>query len=194
MYPTLYLNIVTILGHQRDAPRLQVRSWYVLWFHAPCFNSCVTTSIGRCYFKRCHTPAVPCVDICVHLRRLSVGTVAAHSAARNPVLCRKEASAVHGTDRRGRRGLVGMYFWMPSHAVVICNWTTGQELGSTPSGTPRLQRDRPTSRRCTSSTPRPPRTPQVDDDDGSIPRLSPHRCAIFCCSQRPGARAYVVAS
>ena len=124
----------------------------------------------------------------MYLRRLSVSTVAAHPAARNQVLCRKETSAVHGTDHRGRRGVVGMYFWMPSHAVVICNWTTGEELGSTPSGTPRLQSDRPTSRRCTSLTPRPPRASRVDHDDGPIPRLSAHGRAFAAARN---ARAHV---
>jgi len=67
-------------------------------------------------------------DIRVHLRRLSAGAVAPHPAASNPVLCRRAASAVHGCMIQIVEDVVGMYFWMPFHGVLIWNWMTGEEL------------------------------------------------------------------
>ena len=67
-------------------------------------------------------------DIRVHLRRLSAGAIVPHSAARNPVLCRRAASAVHGCMIQIVEDVVGMYFWMPFHGVLIWNWMTGEEL------------------------------------------------------------------
>ena len=67
-------------------------------------------------------------DIRVHLRRLSAGALAPHPAATNPVLCRRAASAVHGCMIQIVEDVVGMYFWMPFHGVLIWNWMTGEEL------------------------------------------------------------------
>ena len=67
-------------------------------------------------------------DIRVHLRRLSAGALAAHPAASHPVLCRRAASAVHGCMIQIVEDVVGMYFWMPFHGVLIWNWMTGEEL------------------------------------------------------------------
>ena len=36
-----------------------------------------------------------------------------------------------------------------------------------------------------------PRAPQVDHDEGPIPRLSAYRCAICYCAPRSRARVYV---
>ena len=80
-----------------------------------------------------HRPAVTAegsatADICVHLRRLSSGVVAPHPAAKVPVLCRLALGPVHGCMIQIVEDIVGMYFWMPFHAVLIWNWMTGDEL------------------------------------------------------------------
>ena len=80
-----------------------------------------------------HRPAVTpgrsaSADICVHLRRLSSGVVAPHPAAKVPVLCRLALGPVHGCMIQIVEDIVGMYFWMPFHAVLIWNWMTGEEL------------------------------------------------------------------
>ena len=67
-------------------------------------------------------------DIRVHLRRLSAGAVVPHPAASNPVLCRRAVSTVHGCMIQIVEDVVGMYFWMPFHGVLIWNWMTGEEL------------------------------------------------------------------
>ncbi|KAI9453366.1 hypothetical protein F5148DRAFT_1151976 [Russula earlei] len=67
-------------------------------------------------------------DIRVHLRKLSAGAVAPHPAARNPVLCRHGLGPVHGCMIQIVEDVVGMYFWMPFHGVLIWNWMTGEEL------------------------------------------------------------------
>jgi hypothetical protein len=66
-------------------------------------------------------------DICVHLRKLSA-VVAPHPAAKNPMLCRRAIGPVHGCMIQIIEDIVGMYFWMPFHAVLIWNWMTGEEL------------------------------------------------------------------
>jgi hypothetical protein len=66
-------------------------------------------------------------DICVHLRKLSA-VVAPHPAAKTPVLCRRAVGPVHGCMIQIVEDIVGMYFWMPFHAVLIWNWTSGEEL------------------------------------------------------------------
>jgi hypothetical protein len=67
-------------------------------------------------------------DIRVHLRKLSAGAVAAHPAASNPVLCRRGLGLVHGCMIQIVEDVVGMYFWMPFHGVLIWNWMTGEEI------------------------------------------------------------------
>ncbi|KAH9024633.1 hypothetical protein EDB85DRAFT_1894251 [Lactarius pseudohatsudake] len=57
--------------------------------------------------------------VCVHLRKLSAGAVARlapHPAAKVPCC----AAVVED--------IVGVYFWMPLHGVLIWNWMTGEEL------------------------------------------------------------------
>ena len=51
-----------------------------------------------------------------------------HSAASNPVLCRLAPGPVHGCMMQIIENVVGMYFWMPLHGVLIWNWMTGEEL------------------------------------------------------------------
>ncbi|KAI9446939.1 hypothetical protein F5148DRAFT_746642 [Russula earlei] len=67
-------------------------------------------------------------DIRVHLRKLSAGAIAPHLAARNPVLCWHGLGPVHGCMIQIVEDVVGMYFWMPFHGVLIWNWMTGEEL------------------------------------------------------------------
>jgi hypothetical protein len=67
-------------------------------------------------------------DIRVHLRKLSAGAVAPHPAAKEPVLCRRALGPVHGCMIQIVEDVVGMYFWMPLHGVLIWNWMTGEEL------------------------------------------------------------------
>ena len=67
-------------------------------------------------------------DICVHLRKLSPGAVAPHSATKVPVLCSCALGHVHGCMIQIVEDVVGMYFWMPLHKVLIWNWMTGEEL------------------------------------------------------------------
>lgn len=67
-------------------------------------------------------------DIRVHLRKLSGGVVAPHPAAKVPVLCRRALGPVHGCMIQIVEDVVGMYFWMPLHGVLIWNWMTGEEL------------------------------------------------------------------
>jgi hypothetical protein len=67
-------------------------------------------------------------DIRVHLRKLSAGAVAAHPAASSPVLCRRALGPVHGCMIQIVEDVVGMYFWMPFHGVLIWNWMTGEEV------------------------------------------------------------------
>jgi hypothetical protein len=67
-------------------------------------------------------------DIRVHLRKLSAGAVAPHPAAKVPVLCRRALGPVHGCMIQIVEDVVGMYFWMPLHGVLIWNWMTGEEL------------------------------------------------------------------
>ncbi|KAI0272082.1 hypothetical protein BGY98DRAFT_168578 [Russula aff. rugulosa BPL654] len=66
-------------------------------------------------------------DICVHLRKLSA-VVAPHPAAKTPMLCRRAIGPVHGCMIQVVEDIVGMYFWMPFHAVLIWNWMSGEEL------------------------------------------------------------------
>jgi len=67
-------------------------------------------------------------DIRVHLRKLSAGVVAPHPAAKVPVLCRRALGPVHGCMIQIVEDVVGMYFWMPLHGVLIWNWMAGEEL------------------------------------------------------------------
>lgn len=67
-------------------------------------------------------------DIRVHLRKLSAGAVAPHPSAKVPVLCRRALGPVHGCMIQIVEDVVGMYFWMPLHGVLIWNWMTGEEL------------------------------------------------------------------
>ena len=67
-------------------------------------------------------------DIRVHLRKLSTGAVAPHPAAKEPVLCRRALGPVHGCMIQIVEDVVGMYFWIPLHGVLIWNWMTGEEL------------------------------------------------------------------
>jgi hypothetical protein len=73
-------------------------------------------------------PSTAITDICVHLRKLSTGVVAPHPAAKVPVLCRPALGPVHGCMIQIVEDVVGMYFWMPFHSVLIWNWMTGEEL------------------------------------------------------------------
>ncbi len=66
-------------------------------------------------------------DICVHLRKLGA-VVAPHPAAKTPMLCRRAIGPVHGCMIQIVEDIVGMYFWMPFHAVLIWNWMSGEEL------------------------------------------------------------------
>ena len=66
-------------------------------------------------------------DICIHLRKLSA-VDALHPAAKTPVLCRRAIGPVHGCMIQIVEDIVGMYFWMPFHAVLIWNWMSGEEL------------------------------------------------------------------
>jgi hypothetical protein len=66
-------------------------------------------------------------DIFVHLRKLGA-VVAPHPAAKNPMLCRRAIGPVHGCMIQIVEDIVGMYFWMPFHAVLIWNWMSGEEL------------------------------------------------------------------
>jgi hypothetical protein len=67
-------------------------------------------------------------DIVVHLRKLSGGVVAPHPAAKVPVLCKRALGPVHGCMIQIVDDIVGMYFWIPFHGVLIWNWVTGEEL------------------------------------------------------------------
>ncbi|KAF8261985.1 hypothetical protein EI94DRAFT_1809525 [Lactarius quietus] len=67
-------------------------------------------------------------DIRVHLRKLGAGAVAPHPAAKVPVLCHRALGPVHGCMIQIVEDVVGMYFWMPMHGVLIWNWMTGEEL------------------------------------------------------------------
>ncbi|KAH9961881.1 hypothetical protein BC827DRAFT_1383685 [Russula dissimulans] len=67
-------------------------------------------------------------DIRVHLRKLSGGVVAPHPAAKASILCRHGLGPVHGCMIQIVEDVVGMYFWMPFHGVLIWNWMTGEEL------------------------------------------------------------------
>jgi len=66
-------------------------------------------------------------DVFVHLRRLSA-VAAPHPAAKNPLLCRRAIGPVHGCMIQIVEDIVGMYFWMPFHAVLIWNWMSGEDL------------------------------------------------------------------
>ena len=66
-------------------------------------------------------------DICVHLRKLSA-VVTPHPAAKSPMLCRRAIGPVHGCMIQIVEDIVGMYFWMPFHAMLIWNWMSGEEL------------------------------------------------------------------
>ncbi|KAH9051375.1 hypothetical protein EDB83DRAFT_2226136 [Lactarius deliciosus] len=66
--------------------------------------------------------------VCVHLRKLSAGAVAPHPAAKVPVLCSRAPGPVHGCMIQVVEDIVGVYFWMPLHGVLIWNWMTGEEL------------------------------------------------------------------
>ncbi|KAH8991386.1 hypothetical protein EDB86DRAFT_1599046 [Lactarius hatsudake] len=66
--------------------------------------------------------------VCVHLRKLSAGAVAPHPAAKVPVLCGRAPGPVHGCMIQVVEDVVGVYFWMPLHGVLIWNWMTGEEL------------------------------------------------------------------
>ncbi|KAI0251641.1 hypothetical protein BJV78DRAFT_415852 [Lactifluus subvellereus] len=72
--------------------------------------------------------AIAGADIRVHLRKLSAGVVAPHPAAKHPVLCHRALGPVHGCMIQIVEDVVGMYFWMPFHGVLIWNWMTGEEL------------------------------------------------------------------
>jgi hypothetical protein len=61
-------------------------------------------------------------DICVHLRKLSTVVVSPHPAAKNAMLCQPAIGPVHGCMIQIVKDIVGMYFWMPFHAVLIWNW------------------------------------------------------------------------
>ena len=82
-----------------------------------------------------HRPASPApgssfmagADICVHLRKLSA-VDAPHPAAKTPMLCRRAIGPVHGCMVQIVEDIVGMYFWIPFHAVLIWNWMSGEEL------------------------------------------------------------------
>jgi len=67
-------------------------------------------------------------DIHMHSRRLSAGTVVPHLAASNAVWCRRAASVVDGCMMQIIEDVMGTYFWMPFHGVLIWNWMTGEEL------------------------------------------------------------------
>ncbi|KAH8985373.1 hypothetical protein EDB92DRAFT_1802543 [Lactarius akahatsu] len=67
-------------------------------------------------------------DICVHLRKLSAGAVAPHPAVKVSVLCRRSPGPVRGCMIQIVEDVVGMYFWMPLHGVLIWNWMAGEEL------------------------------------------------------------------
>ncbi|KAH9172424.1 hypothetical protein EDB89DRAFT_1965167 [Lactarius sanguifluus] len=67
-------------------------------------------------------------DIRVHLRKLSAGAVVPHPEAKVPVLCRRALGPVHGCMIQIVEDVVGMYFWMPLHGVLIWNWMAGEEL------------------------------------------------------------------
>jgi hypothetical protein len=73
-------------------------------------------------------PSTAVTDICVHIRKLSAGVVAPHPAAKVPVLCRPALGPVHGCMIQIVEDVVGVYFWMPFHGVLIWNWMTGEEL------------------------------------------------------------------
>ncbi|KAI9450176.1 hypothetical protein F5148DRAFT_610129 [Russula earlei] len=90
----------------------------VLLEHRPAVGPIVSTS----------SSSAAAADIRVHLRKLSPGAVAPHPAARNPVLCRHGRGPVHGCMIQIVEDVVGMYFWMPFHGVLIWNWMTGEEL------------------------------------------------------------------
>jgi hypothetical protein len=79
-------------------------------------------------FASTSSSAAAGADIRVHLRRLSAGVVAPHPAAKNPVLCHRALGPVHGCMIQIVEDVVGMYFWMPFHGVLIWNWMTGEEL------------------------------------------------------------------
>ncbi|KAH9018318.1 hypothetical protein EDB84DRAFT_1626704 [Lactarius hengduanensis] len=59
---------------------------------------------------------------------LGAGAVAPHPAAKVPVLCRRSPGPVHGCMIQVVEDIVGVYFWMPLHGVLIWNWMTGEEL------------------------------------------------------------------
>jgi hypothetical protein len=79
-------------------------------------------------FTSMSSTASALADVRVHLRKLSAGVVAPHPAAKNPVLCRPALGPVHGCMIQIVEDVVGMYFWMPFHGVLIWNWMTGEEL------------------------------------------------------------------
>jgi hypothetical protein len=85
-------------------------------------------AVGPIASSTSSTDAVAGADIRVHLRKLSAGATAAHPAASNPVLCRRALGPVHGCMIQIVEDVVGMYFWMPFHGVLIWNWMTGEEL------------------------------------------------------------------
>ncbi|KAH8985380.1 hypothetical protein EDB92DRAFT_1365791 [Lactarius akahatsu] len=66
--------------------------------------------------------------VCIHLKKLSAGAVAPHPAAKVPVLCSCAPGPVHGCMIQVVEVVVGVYFWMPLHGVLIWNWMTGEEL------------------------------------------------------------------
>ncbi|KAH8985235.1 hypothetical protein EDB86DRAFT_3246446 [Lactarius hatsudake] len=66
--------------------------------------------------------------VCVHLRKLSAGAVAPHLAAKVPVLCGRAPGPVHRCMIQVVEDVVGVYFWMPLHGVLIWNWMMGEEL------------------------------------------------------------------
>ncbi|KAH9031028.1 hypothetical protein EDB85DRAFT_2146371 [Lactarius pseudohatsudake] len=66
--------------------------------------------------------------VCVHLRKLSAGAVVPHPAVKVPVLCSRAPGPVHGCMIQVVEDIVGVYFRMPLHGVLIWNWMTGEEL------------------------------------------------------------------
>jgi len=96
----------------------------VLLEHCPPEGPIATSSTTSSAYPDPRTGA----DIRVHLRRLSAGAVAPHPAASNPVLSWRAMGAVHGCMIQIVEDVVGMYFWMPFHGVLIWNWMTGEEL------------------------------------------------------------------
>ncbi|KAH9024628.1 hypothetical protein EDB85DRAFT_2150360 [Lactarius pseudohatsudake] len=66
--------------------------------------------------------------VCVHLRKLSAGASYAPSGGEGPRAVQPCARPVHGCMIQAAEDIVGVYFWMPLHGVLIWNWMTGEEL------------------------------------------------------------------